>query len=199
MGCTYDIISVNIKKENKNDFIKLFNSLLEDCLYDDWCMADEDCFEDDGKRTTFGMDQEPVFTMMENGAQLDDVFVAFLAAHPDNDFYAEYECTFNNCGAMVLKYYTFCDGILKIHSKYAEEGYVTNCPECGCEGEDEDGLLCLADWDSSSTFTCPECGAELELEDASEDFEEIDVAEAVLEIEFPEPSDDCEDDDEDDE
>ena len=115
--------------------------------------------------------------MMENGAQLFPFFKAFLAACPDDDFTAEYECTFNNCGAMVLINFSFNDGILTARTKYAEDGYITECPECGYEDEDGEDLVSLHHWEEGTEITCPDCGAVLEL-DADETIEEINVYES---------------------
>ena len=201
MGCSYDILSARIRPEHKKKFIKMFNKVLENDLYDDWCVADEDCFSeddiDDG-RIVFGMDQEPVFTRMENGAQWYDFICKYLNEVKDDGFTADYECTFNNCGAMVIDEYEYANGKLKVHSKYAEEGSVYECPECGHDDEDE---LSLHAWSAEKGLVCPKCGAQLELDDASEEFEEVDVAEYCKEAYEEEPYPDwdaIEDDDEDD-
>ena len=206
MGCSYDILSARIKPEHKSKFIKMFNHILEADLYDDWCVADEDCFAEDDNddgRIVFGMDQEPIFTRMENGAQWYDFICKYLNEVKDDGFTADYECTFNNCGAMVIEEYEYSNGKLKVHSKYAEEGSVYECPECGHDDEDE---LSLHAWSAEKGLVCPNCGAELELDDASEDFEEVDVAEYCEEAYKDEPcpdwdamEDDVCDEDEDDE
>lgn len=178
MGCTYDIIKANIKKEHKQRFIELYNKILAEDLYDDeWCVIDEDCFEDNGDRSEFGIDAEPLFAMMDNGGQLYPFFKKFLAECPDNEFTAEYECTFNNCAAMTLLHFSFNDGIMTVRAKYAEEGFISECAECGYEDEDGEDILSLHDWEEGKEITCPECGAVLELLDAVEQVEEINVLE----------------------
>ena len=187
MGCSYDILSARIKPEHKSKFIKMFNHILEADLYDDWCVADDDCFSEDDNddgRIVFGMDQEPIFTRMENGAQWYDFICKYLNEVKDDGFTAYYECTFNNCGAMVIEEYEYSNGKLKVHSKYAEEGSVYECPECGHDDEDE---LSLHAWSAEKGLICPNCGAELELDDASEDFDEVDVAEYCAEAYKDEP------------
>lgn len=196
MGCSYDVIHANIKKEDKQKFLELYKKILAEDLYDDeWCIPDEDCFEDDGDRSEFGIDAEPLFAMMENGAQLFPFFKAFLAACPDDDFTAEYECTFNNCGAMVVINFSFNDGILTARTKYAEDGYIAECPECGYEDEDGEDLVSLHHWEEGTEITCPECGAVLEL-DADETVEEINVNESD-EYDYIESEDEDDDSDED--
>ena len=188
MGCSYDILSARIRPEHKKKFIKMFNKILEDDLYDDWCVADDDCFAEDEMtgdgRLLFSLDQEPVFTRMENGAQWYDFICKQLNEVKDDGFTADYECTFNNCGAMVIDEYEYANGKLKVHSKYAEEGSVYECPECGHDDEDE---LSLHAWSAEKGLVCPKCGAQLELDDASEEFEEVDVAEYCKEAYEEEP------------
>ena len=150
-------------------------------------MREDDCFSEDDNddgRIVFGMDQEPIFTRMENGAQWYDFICKYLNEVKDNGLTAYYECTFNNCGAMVIEEYEYSNGKLKVHSKYAEEGSVYECPECGHDDEDE---LSLHAWSAEKGLVCPKCGAELELDDASEDFEEVDVAEYCAEAYKDEP------------
>ena len=43
MGCSYDILGARIRPEHKKQFIKMFNKILKDDLYDDWCVADDVC------------------------------------------------------------------------------------------------------------------------------------------------------------
>ena len=179
MGCTYDVIQANIKKEHKNKFIELFNKVLAEDIYDDeWCVADEGCFEDDGERSEFGIDAEPLFAMMDNGEQLIPFFKKFLAECPDEEFTAEYECTFNNCAAMAIINVTFDGETMTIRRRYAETGYITECPDCGYEDEDGEDLFTLHDYEEGQELTCPSCGAVLDIEDASEDIETVNVFES---------------------
>lgn len=179
MGCSYDVIQANIKKEHKEKFIELFNKILAEDLYDDeYCIADEDCFEDSGDRSEFSIDAEPLFSVMENGEQLVPFFKKFLAECPDNEFDAEYECTFNNCAAMALLNFSFADGTMTVRYRYTETGFISECPECGYEDEDEEDLFTLHDYEEGKELVCPSCGAVLELEDAFEDIETINVFES---------------------
>jgi alpha-galactosidase len=65
----------------------------------------------------------------------------------------------------------------QVAEKYAEEGFISECAECGYEDEDGEDILSLHDWEEGKEITCPECGAVLELLDAVEELEEINVYE----------------------
>lgn len=188
MGCSYDILGARIRPEHKKQFIKMFNKILKDDLYDDWCVADDDCFSEDemagDNRLVFSLDQEPIFTRMENGYQWFDFICKYLNEVKDEGFTADYQCTFNNCGAMVVTEYAYRNGKLKVHTKYAEEGSLYECPECGYDDEDD---LSLHAWSEEKGLVCPECGAMLELDDASETIEEVDVTEYCAEAYKDEP------------
>lgn len=170
MGCSFDRIGVTIdKKENVKTFVEIYNRELEEDLYwgeDDF--IDEECFEyHDGIGYMMFVENEPLFKTMYDGAQFKDVVFAYLEAVPDCKFSAWYECTFNNCGAIVYTTYEYADDILKIVDKNSEESDMSYCPECewdAYEDEDfDDETLCLIeDWDPDAEYKCPNCGAVLE-------------------------------------
>lgn len=170
MGCSFDRIGVNIdKKDNINTFIEIYNRELKDKFYwgeDDF--IDEECFEyHHGIGHMLYVENEPLFSMMENGAQFADVVFTYLEAVPDCQFTAWYECTFNNCGAIVYTTYEYNNGVLKITDKSSEESDISYCPECDWDSYEDDDLedevLCrIEDWDPDKEYVCPNCGAVLE-------------------------------------
>ena len=183
MGCSYDVITARVRKQDQLKFMTMFNDLLKEDLYDDWAFASADCFSSevvDG-RVLFAIDQEPLFTRMENGWQFFDFCCHYLNEVQDNGFTAHYECTFNNCGAMVVTDYSFQDGILTTKTKQAEEGYISCCEECGYEDEEGEDLANLADWEEGQEIVCPNCDAVLEFADVSVEVEETNVAEYCAE------------------
>lgn len=175
MGCSYDIFTGTLKqKEYIPDFVQLWNSVLEDDLYDDWALMDKDRFEKEKDGYHFGIDSEPLFCTMENGDQVERFLIEFFKLHPDAEFIGDYECTFNNCGDMCLKNFTYSDGVIHVKALYSEEPYVEECPECGRTGEDGDDLFSMHDWEEDKPFICPECGYEIEM-DVGVDEYDIDV------------------------
>lgn len=170
MGCSFDRIGVTIdKKKNIKTFVEIYNRELEDELY--WGEDDFICEDDfeyhDGIGYMMFVENEPLFKTMYNGAQFEDVVFAYLEAVPDCKFTAWYECTFNNCGAIVYTTYEYEDDILKIVEKSSDESDISYCPECDWDSyEDEtldDEVLCrIEDWDPNEAYICPNCGAALE-------------------------------------
>ena len=167
MGCTYDIFNARFKNEKyKKDFMDLWNSVLKDDLYDNWAHASEKNFSIDEVtgEVVFAIDSEPLFTMMYNGEQLEPFLVEFLKKHPDIELHADYECTFNNCGDMVLKFYEYYgDNILKIKTYQSDAPYICECEECGYEDDGED-LFTMHDLVNGTEMKCPNCGAEFEID-----------------------------------
>ncbi len=177
MGCSYDVFRATLKqKEYKEDFVRLWNEVLKDELYDDWAVASMENFEEnDTEGYNFGIDSEPLFRTMENGAQIHIFLTKFLQSHPDAHLTAEYECTFNNCGDMVVSYFTYENNILHIKTLYSENSYIDECPECECELENE---ISLYDWNEDKPMLCPECGCELKFDVFVND-EDIDITKDV--------------------
>jgi hypothetical protein len=169
MGCSFDRIGITIdKKENIKTFVDIFNKELKDDLYwpDNTYLSESD-FEDEFGVFTASVEEEPLFAMMENGAQLIDVVHTYLEAVPDCKFSLWYECTFNNCGAIVYTTYEYANHILTIVDKSSEDSYLDYCPECDWSAYDdedmEDEELCTIDnYDPEKEYICPSCGAVLE-------------------------------------
>ena len=177
MGCSYDVFTGKLKQREYNqDFADLWNSVLEDDLYDDvWCTMSLDNFEDDEDgNNSFGIDSEPLFCMMENGEQIIDFLIEFFRKHPDAEFEGEYEVTFNNCGDMNIKYFSYKDGIIHVKSLYSEFPYIESCPECGYEEEDEDEMYSMHDWAEGKTLICKECGCKIDMDVAVDEWD-IDI------------------------
>jgi len=158
MGCSYDVFRATLgQEEYREDFVRLWNEVLEDELYDDFAGASMDCFEGE----EFEIDSEPLFRTMLNGEQVADFLKEFLKLHPDAELTAEYECTFNNCSDMVLSYFTYENHVLKIKTLYSEFPYIERCPGCGHEEEE---MLTLYDWVENEPLKCPQCGHEFDMD-----------------------------------
>lgn len=177
MGCSYDIFNGTLKqKEYIPDFIGMWNSVLADDLYDDFALMCEDDFEvDEDGNNTFGIDYEPLFCTMECGEQIERFLIEFFKTHPDAELAGEYECTYNNCGDMCIKYFTYSDGVIHVKSLYSEEPYIDECPDCGYEDKDGDEIFSMHDWKEDKPFICPKCGCEIDM-DVGVDEYDIDVA-----------------------
>lgn len=172
MGCSFDRINATFnKKEHTKIFADIYNEKLEDDLYwgeDDFLTEDDFTLLDNGHYSLW-VEDEPLFRTMENGDQLVDVIYSYLEAVPDYPFYLEYECTFNNCGAIVFTTYDYKDGTLKIVDKNSEDSYLDYCPECEWEAYDDEEMdgeaLCTIDeWEEGKEYKCPNCGAILDWE-----------------------------------
>lgn len=171
MGCSFDRIGVTIdKKENIKTFVDIFNEELKDALY--WPedqFIHEDIFEEDELGNYYAdIEDEPLFNMMENGAQLVNVVHKYLETVPDCKFSLWYECTFNNCGAIVYTTYEYSDYTLEVVDKDSEGPDLSYCPECEWDAYDddcEDDALCTIDtWEPDKEYKCPQCGAVLDWE-----------------------------------
>ena len=177
MGCTFDCITIKIKQEEKvQAFIDLFNSIIKEDLYDEDLELDMSYCEQEDDMFVIGIEDEPLFHCCEYGEQLLPLFEQFLKENPDVGFEATYECTFSNCGDMVFNEYTYEDGVLVIKSKHSEFPYLTNCPECGYEAEEDNEIMTLNDWQEGMVCVCPECKAEIPYE-ASVDINRIVIVE----------------------
>ena len=166
MGCSYDVFTGVLKQDcYVPNFIEMWNSVLEDDLYDHFAEMTLNNFEKDvNGDNSFGIDSEPLFCTMENGYQVEIFLKEFFKKYPDAEFYGEYECTFNNCGDMCIKYFTYKDGVIHVRSLYSEEPYIEECPECGYEGEDGDELFSMHDWKEDKPFICKKCGCKMEMD-----------------------------------
>ena len=107
--------------------------------------------------------------MMENGTQFKRVVFEYLKAVPDCEFYAQYGCTFDNCGAGVDTTYIYKNKTLKIVDKYSEDAYIDYCSECDSELYDNENSsnsvpYRLEDWEENTEYKCPNCGANIEWE-----------------------------------
>lgn len=171
MGCSYDKFHADFaKKEHAKIFSEIFNEKLKDQLY--WgerSFLNEDSFSLDnyGNNYSLWIDDEPLFKTMEDGYQFVEVIFAYLEAVPDLPFWAEYECTFNNCGAIVSTTYDYSDGKLTVINKYSDDSQLDYCPECDWDSyEDEkfngEPLCTIDEWEEGETYRCPQCGAVLE-------------------------------------
>lgn len=171
MGCSFDRITATFEtKEQTKVFADIYNEKLEDDFYwgEDSFLNDDDFNLENGLYHLW-VEDEPLFRTMENGDQLVDVIYSYLEAVPDCNFYLEYECTFNNCGAIVFTTYDYKDGILKIVDKNSEDSYLDYCPECNWEAYEDENMdgeaLCTIDeWEEDKVYVCPNCGAVLDWE-----------------------------------
>lgn len=170
MGCSFDRIDAVFEtKEQTKIFTDIYNEQLKDDLYwgEDDFLVDDDFVRCDDGRYCLGIEDEPLFRTMENGDQLVDVVFAYLEAVPNCTFHLEYECTFNNCGAIIFTTYDYKNGVLKVLDKDSEESYLDYCPNCEWDAYDDENLdgeaLCtIEEWEADKVYTCPNCGSVLE-------------------------------------
>jgi hypothetical protein len=198
MGCSYDVIHVELEnKKQVEAFIEIFNRELEDELYWDENKISLDSFEEDMDKFILDIDDEPFFAHMYNGDQLYDVFIPFLKMFPEAKFYADYECTFNNCGdAVYLKFEYNGNNILKVEERYSESYGIEYCPECDTELFDE--ICCISDYNKDEEYTCPNCGAQLYYDlDIHHSTIDLTKEDPLSEITYEDDFDDLDDEDED--
>lgn len=171
MSCSFDRIGITIdKKENIKTFVDIYNRELEDHLY--WgknSFLSEDSFRDNDGVYRAYIEEEPLFTAMENGEQLVDVIYKYIETVPDCVFSAWYECAFSNCGAIVYTTYNYKDGLLTIVDRSSESSYPNYCPECDWEPYPDDdgcvdGVCSIYEWRPDEECKCPVCGAALDWE-----------------------------------
>ena len=166
MGCSFDRLGATLRrKEDIKTFVEIYNRELKDQFYwgEDDFLSEDDFEHIGGGLYCMSVEQEPLFKMMENGAPYEDMIMTYLAAVPDANFSAWYECTFNNCGDIVSHTYSYKNGELRIERRYADNASLDYCPECdwdAYEDEDcEDDTLCLLeDYDPEKEYVCPNCG-----------------------------------------
>lgn len=165
MGCSYDVFTGTLKQEEYiPDFVEIWNTVLENDLYDGFAEMGIENFEKDNFANTFGIDAEPLFCTMENGYQVEVFLKEFFKKHPDAEFTGEYECTFNNCGDMCIKYFTYQNGKIHVKFLYSDSPYVDECPNCGFEGDDGDEMFSMRDWEEDKPLICKKCGHKIELD-----------------------------------
>ena len=165
MGCTCEIINFSVNsRETMLELIDLFNSTMIEEFYDlDFKLKRENIKQHENEFWIY-IDEEPLFACYECGEQVTDFVKKFIKEHPDNKIFADYHCTFSNCGdATYIRYiYNPESKELEIKSLFGEDSGLYMCPEC--EEEFEDALMELEDYDPNKRFECPACGAEISLE-----------------------------------
>lgn len=177
MGCVFEKVNLNFgSREHALKFIALYNEMLKDEIYDALS-------ESDAQVCDFGcdihLDDTPIFKSIDRGEQLDDVVERFLNENPDASFYADYECSFSNCGDTTITTYEYVNGVLTIDYRWGELPYENYCEECDYDSfEDEDGdeepIVRLEDWEEGKVYTCPQCGAVIPFE-ATRDIQRIKI------------------------
>lgn len=177
--CTFDGLSIHLADEEMiKPFITAFIDAIRDELYDSDLADnfDESWFQEDDLGWSTYLEEEPMFSSCEYGAQVEDGIVAFLKKYPNAQLSASYECTFSNCGDQVINEYSYENGILTVVEKHSETPYADNCPHCGHEDNIEEYVACLENWSEDSPCICPECGEEIDL-NASQTVRTIDIKE----------------------
>ena len=173
MGCNFDQLgAVLFRKEDVKTFVEIYNEKMQDSLYtpeDD--LLNESYFQKLGETYCMSYEGEPLFKWMDQGAPYEYMILSYLKAVPDAPFSAWYECTYNNCGAIDLKYFKYSDRVLEIETKHSEESELSYCDACDWDAYDDDEHtepVCTAqDYDPDQKYACPKCNAPLSLDSFS--------------------------------
>lgn len=171
MGCTYEIVTVKMKKrEHIEIFSKMFNELLKEDFYDeDFEILDDEIEEYDGE-FQLQIDEEPLFGFYDEGGQIEYVVCEFLKKVSNAECVVEYHCTFNNCGDALYVKWNYLNQKFTVTRCYGEVDAIDYCPKC--DTDFYEALCYLQDYDPEADYICPECGEKLEI-DASKIIEEM--------------------------
>ena len=173
MSCTFDLVAVRVYPgEQAQAFIAAFSEELEKSgyLYEDVDLSDAaELFIEDEEGFYFETDAEPLFAEYAEGAQVLRLIQSAAAAAPKAEVWAEYLCTFDDCGDAVFATYSYADNKLTVVEKVSPAGeYLEYCDDCGA---DFDAVCSIADFDPSESYACPECGEALSYEMSIEQIE----------------------------
>lgn len=165
MGCSYDRFNAMLPSETHAEaFAELFNQMLKEELY--W---GEDSFITPNNFSCglceeyyIDVDDEPLFNMMDNGSQLVNVILEYIKCFPDDEFSANYYCTFNNCGAVFMTDYKYNGNRrLRLEHRWSENESLSYCNECDTAFW-ENPICTIEDYEEGEVYHCSNCGAELE-------------------------------------
>lgn len=177
MGCTFDMFNVDYFPSGNHTkvFSEIYNEKLEDSLY--W---GEDSFLDENSFTEcldgycLEVEDEPLFNVMDNGNQLVDVILEYVARFPEDEFSADYCCTFSNCGAIFMTDYRYeGDRRLVLEHRCSESEALSYCGKCGSAFYDEP-ICRIEDYEEGDIYYCPKCGAQFNWD--------VDIWEEVYEL-----------------
>ncbi len=151
MGCTFDQLRISLsKKEYGQAFSKFWDEFFEA----NWDLK----FRKKRNKEEYAVEieEEPLFSIYEDGTTLDSLFLSFLKSNPESVLKAEY----SNDEGLFLRY-EYQNFVLTRTKVYDDEGYGTNgidyCEEC--DEEFEPPIFTLANFDPSKKYLCPECGS----------------------------------------
>lgn len=163
MGCTYEILTVTMKKkEHMEQFIEMFNELLKEDFSDEDFEISMDDVEEWDRQFQLQVDAEPLFGMYEEGEQVEYIVCEFLKKVPMAECLVEYDCTFNNCADALYMEIEYKGQKLMLTRYYGDAAAIDYCPECNADFDEP--LCTLKDYDPEADYSCPECNAKLEMD-----------------------------------
>lgn len=162
MGCTYDIVTVTMKeKEHLETFIEMFNEILKEEWDEDYEIFADEIEEYEGM-FQIQVDEEPMFSVYEEGYQIDHVVEEFLKKVPNAECLVEYDCTFNNCGDALCVEWEYKNNKFIVTRWYGDNDAIHYCPKC--DADFDEPLCFLKDYDPNTDYICPECGEKLKMD-----------------------------------
>lgn len=151
MGCTFDQLTISLsKKEYGQAFSKFWNEFFSA----NWDLK----FRKKRNKEEYSIkiEEEPLFSIYEDGQTLDCLFLSFLKSNPESFLKAEY----SNDEGLFLRY-EYQNSELTRTMIYDDEGCGTNgidyCEEC--DAEFDPPIFTLASFDPQKKYICPECGS----------------------------------------
>lgn len=162
MGCTYDAVTVMMKeKVHLEKFIEMFNELLKEEWDEDYELFADEIEEWDGM-FQIQAEEEPMFSVYEEGEQIESIVYEFFKKVPNAEGLVEYDCTFNNCADALCVEWEYKNEKLIVTRWYGDTDGISYCPKCDTDFEEP--LCTLKDYDPEADYICPECNAKLEMD-----------------------------------
>ena len=149
---SHDKFRAKLKQsEYTKDFIELWTSTLKDDL------SDKTIVPTVNKQNIFNIETEQLFEHIECGDQVEAFLIQFLRKHPDSELECVYESTYNYCSSMNIKFITYFNGIICVHSIHSESPYIKECPTCKTAINN----ISLYDFKETNYQICPECKSKI--------------------------------------
>ena len=162
MGCTYDVVTVTMKKrEHIQLFCQLFSELLKEDFDDEHFEVLVDDIEECDGEFQLQVEGEPLFDFYNDGYQIEYLMCEFLKKVPDAEYVVEYYCTFNNCGDALCVEWKNENRKCIVKRLYGDMAGIYYCPEC--DANFYEPLCLLEDYDPDIDYICPECGIKLKM------------------------------------
>ena len=161
MGCTQDVVNINIKnKTNLKIFLDEFNKTLKDELWMDEIDIDdleiEKSIYKDFIHTYF--EAEPMFCEADGMNIIKEFLQYFSLKYPTIHYKVSYFCSYTNCGDVNSCDFSHNnDNEIKIVELYCEQEGIYECKEC--EEIFDEALVFFDEYDENTEYLCPICGA----------------------------------------